>query len=467
MKYPARYCLFFTITTLLLPLNICAAVVLDRLGDLPGATFNSIAEDVSGDGSIVVGRSAASRYGFTTLTEAFYWTPSGGMVPMGDLDFSDKVNSYANGIDEAGEIIVGGAERLLMSESMYSAFWWVSPGPMDVFGAPDPVEPSAANGISPDGICVAGHYMEPVDPLNPTPGDHVARVVMWEYETPIFPELTVMDTVYPYGMAYAISNSFGPDNSRTMVGMIAGEDRWSLPAYWTKVGNTLYPKIIFYSLGDAFGVSEDGQRIVGSYERFSNQLGFYVDVSDGALDVHYLDYPDYGAFMFSASARDITRDKMIIVGQSTTSNMEVSAEAVIWEWYLKDGETEPKYHARTLNEYAIAHGVSLDGFVMTDARAITPNGDYIVGVGMNSEYQMEAFRLSTHRAEGGGSNPLTYLGSEVDEHGIAQTSTLGLINVNNAPNIYAYDLGKYIWCAEETITEQGSWFFLYDREDSD
>ena len=54
------------------------------LGDLPGGGFQSVANDVSADGTVVVGSgSAASR------TEAVRWTSNGGMQNL-----SDQANGF-------------------------------------------------------------------------------------------------------------------------------------------------------------------------------------------------------------------------------------------------------------------------------------------------------------------------------------------------------------------------------------
>ncbi len=50
------------------------------LGDLTGGGVGSFASGVSGDGSVVVGRSFGA-----SGTEAFRWTSGGGMVGLGDL----------------------------------------------------------------------------------------------------------------------------------------------------------------------------------------------------------------------------------------------------------------------------------------------------------------------------------------------------------------------------------------------
>ena len=63
------------------------------LGDLDGGTFFSRAEDVSDDGSVIVGFSDSGAG-----NQAFRWT-SGGMVGLG--------GSMARGVSGAGSVVVG------------------------------------------------------------------------------------------------------------------------------------------------------------------------------------------------------------------------------------------------------------------------------------------------------------------------------------------------------------------------
>ena len=57
-----------------------AAAILTPLGDLPGGVFNSGANAVSGDGSVVVGTGSSA-----SGSQAFRWTAGGGMVGLGFL----------------------------------------------------------------------------------------------------------------------------------------------------------------------------------------------------------------------------------------------------------------------------------------------------------------------------------------------------------------------------------------------
>ncbi len=73
------------------------------LGDLPGGVFESFADGVSGDGSVVVG-SGNSASG----AEAFRWTSGGGMVGLGDLPggfFFSRARDHR--LRKAGSSVVG------------------------------------------------------------------------------------------------------------------------------------------------------------------------------------------------------------------------------------------------------------------------------------------------------------------------------------------------------------------------
>ncbi|AKV65690.1 HAF repeat-containing PEP-CTERM protein [Microcystis panniformis] len=71
------------------------------LGDLPGGNFWSSAQNVSADGSVVVGQSSGA-YGY----EAFRWTQGTGMIGLGSLPGGLFV-SAATGVSADGSVIVG------------------------------------------------------------------------------------------------------------------------------------------------------------------------------------------------------------------------------------------------------------------------------------------------------------------------------------------------------------------------
>ena len=144
------------------------------LGYLPGGGIatDSIAFGVSGDGSVIVGRSSSASGG-----QAFRWTSDGGMVGLG--------NGVAYGVSGDGSVVVGVG-------GSGGAFYWTADGGMralrDVLLSHG-VDPAAdgwsslgANGISADGSTIVGSGIRngnteafvaviPIEPSGP-PGDY-------------------------------------------------------------------------------------------------------------------------------------------------------------------------------------------------------------------------------------------------------------------------------------------------------
>jgi probable HAF family extracellular repeat protein len=89
------------------------------LGDLPGGDFSSEANDISADGTTIVGGSW-SESGF----EAFIWTADTGMFGLGDLPRGD-FNSTALGVSADGSVVVGrsdsGSSHLPTDAMIWSA----------------------------------------------------------------------------------------------------------------------------------------------------------------------------------------------------------------------------------------------------------------------------------------------------------------------------------------------------------
>jgi probable HAF family extracellular repeat protein len=79
---------------------LTGAGVMEGLGDLPGAGFNSFAMAVSGDGTTVVGRGTSNEG-----TEAFHWR-DGVMTGLGDLPGGNFL-SVANAVSADGSVVVG------------------------------------------------------------------------------------------------------------------------------------------------------------------------------------------------------------------------------------------------------------------------------------------------------------------------------------------------------------------------
>ncbi len=125
------------------------------LGDLPGGSFDSRANGVSADGSIVVGRSNGPNG-----NEAFLWTESGGMVGLGDLP-GGSFSSIAYAVSGDGSFVVGRGNGTNGNE----AFLWTETGGMvslyDFLTAQGDdlshwTSLSDASGVSADGRTVVG-----------------------------------------------------------------------------------------------------------------------------------------------------------------------------------------------------------------------------------------------------------------------------------------------------------------------
>lgn len=88
------------------------------LGDLPGGEFASSANDVTNDGTVVVGASS-SNVSVENEAEAFRWTNAGGMVGLGDLS-GGTFSSEAVAVSSDGHKVVGDSR----TESGNEFFIW-------------------------------------------------------------------------------------------------------------------------------------------------------------------------------------------------------------------------------------------------------------------------------------------------------------------------------------------------------
>ena len=133
------------------------------LGDLPGGSFSSIANGISADGSVVVGRGASA-----SGTEAFRWTSGGGMVGLGDLP-GGSFSSIANGVSADGSVVVGLSNS---ASGLNEAFLWDATNGMRSlqtvlstdFGLGASLlgwTLTEAHGISADGLTIVGYGFDP------------------------------------------------------------------------------------------------------------------------------------------------------------------------------------------------------------------------------------------------------------------------------------------------------------------
>lgn len=141
---------------------------MEPLGDLPPGGFDrpSTAMGASADGGVIVGTGNYSAGGgpMPVTGEAFYWTRSGGLTPLGDVPGGNGV-SRAYDVSADGSVIVGkgDAQASFQVEDLGVAFRWTSQEGMVSLGfLPDGSTSSAATAVSADGSVIVGYSHSPV-----------------------------------------------------------------------------------------------------------------------------------------------------------------------------------------------------------------------------------------------------------------------------------------------------------------
>lgn len=119
------------------------------LGDLPGGFTSSGANGVSGDGNTIVGLG----YSGFKYPEAFRWTEASGMVGLGDLPGGDTV-SYAEAVSADGTAVVGISGSASGRESGF--IWTEAEGMIPLGDLPGGEYESHGLAVSGDGSIVVG-----------------------------------------------------------------------------------------------------------------------------------------------------------------------------------------------------------------------------------------------------------------------------------------------------------------------
>lgn len=304
------------------------------IGDLPGGAFESSASAVS-DTGIVVGfgtdgalsqqavlwTAAAglvplpvdaiagidvSAEGSTVLlrgvVEDFVWTPTGGVVGLGDLQL-------ARALSADGTTVVGRRDRLDLVPARSEAFRWTLAGGVEGLGFLPHSNPSSqAYAVSADGEVAIGDATNQVG----APG------FLWT------------------------AGSIAP--LEPIVGQ--GQPRF------------------------ARAMSSDGTTVAG----LASATIFVWSETDGYTYLADFD-TSHGKW-----PRDLDAGGSVLVGGSVSHDHPTA-----FHWTAADG-------MRPLGDVlADDYGLDVDGWILTDALGISPNGRYIVGVGTNPDGAREGF----------------------------------------------------------------------------
>ena len=314
------------------PMSVRSASLIG-LGDLPGGDFDSGAQAISADGSVVVGVSYSS-----SGPEAFRWTSTTGMTGLGDLP-GGVFGSDATAASSDGSVIVGEGNAI---PSSADAFLWTSTAGMSALGFP-----GTANGVSGDGSIVVGSSMG-------------YEAVRW----------SALEGVVPISGALGAEGISADGN--VVVGYRSGSPYEAIR--WT-AGTAVGLGTQGTGNSVARDVSADGSVVVGLYGQGPCcTVAFRWTEATGMVD---LGLPPGGALPTFAHA--VSADGSVVVGYMGEPGTRV---ATIYD----------DVHGMRLLTTALTDlGVDLGGWQLIEATGISADGTRIVGRGIDASGDPEAF----------------------------------------------------------------------------
>lgn len=334
------------------------------LGDFPEGQHISIAEDISPDGSTVVGlgtqvdEDPRNRQKWTP----FMWTEVTGLVPLktqeGEMRFANP-----GGVSNFGSAVAGSFKADPENISIDRAFRWTEGG--GIMEIPNPFHPSTpediAYDISADGNIVVGRAYT-------NPDTHAFRWTSETGMTLLIPEPGTGFDSYDGSRGYAVS-----DDGSTIVGRLTHEDGGNLAFRWREGEGFVGLGFIDENRRDtrAWGVSADGSVVVGT--GLIDPFGERAFKWTAETGIRRLDDLEVRSRAWGVSA-----DGSIVVGHSGAVG-----GAAVWE-----GDSGPRGIAEILtNDF----GVDLGGWDLTNARSVSADGRIVTGTGRNPNGDTEAW----------------------------------------------------------------------------
>jgi probable HAF family extracellular repeat protein len=318
------------------------------LGDLPGGIANSMAYGVSADGTVVVGWGNNS----TTGTEAFRWTQVRGMEGLGFTE------AFATSAD--GSTVVGYRHIAKQAEPVR----WTRDGGIFGLGKLTDCRFGEANGISSDGSIIIGTYKSESD-----------EITTWRFKRPPAHGIAGPPVLLE-ALVRAAARAVSADGA-----VVVGESRQKSgydEAFRFDADSGLIHLGVLSgdSSSVADGVSANGSVIVGSSSGADTQA-FRWTQQDGMIGLGTL--PNGSR---NSRARGVSADGSIIVGQCYG---EGGFEAFIWD---------AAHGMRSLRQVLVSQfdlANSLAGWKLKSANAVSADGSFVVGDGINPNGDREAW----------------------------------------------------------------------------
>jgi probable HAF family extracellular repeat protein len=324
------------------------------LGDLPGGTFQSYGENVSADGSIVVGTGTngipapglADGFEF----EAFRWTPADGLHGLGTS--LGKRGTSAEAISGDGSVVAG---FIFDEYPNRSAFRWTESTGMSRLSGCMCRSFDSVEELSYDGSVIVGrmYFFDG------------ARAYRWTQAT------GAMDLGVLPGGGESSANDVSYDG--TVVVGHSQTDRGFQAFRWTEQLGMVPLNSDPGKFSGANAVSADGAIVVG-------ELGLEAarwTISDTGNSV--LKLGDLPGGAFQSYAVDVSADGKVIVGNGTTQR---GVEAFRW--------TEAA-GLQSVESILTSLGVDMNGWRIQWVDAISADGSTLVGLAINPDGNGEGF----------------------------------------------------------------------------
>ena len=317
------------------------AQTISVVGPIAGGGF-SRAYAVNSSGTVVAG------YSDNALGQdvAIRWTSAGGSVSMGLLP-GGSTNSYGQGIDSTGNIIVGYGD----SGGITRAFRWTNTGGYQILPFASGTSGfNKATGISADGSIVAG-----VSGLG-----GAANGFNWYANNPTF----------PFNMCAGLgagNTSIAVSADGSAMAGVCGNTVHRRTYFPNSVGGSNSVPGQMWSMGEA--ISGDGLVITGRYGTSGGaEMGFRWSQTQGPFMTVLPQTPNGCTAL---RPRAVNGDGSVIIGQ-VVDNV-AGFTCFVWT---------PAMGSRLLTEHLQLRAVNLTGWTLTDATGISPDGSAMCGHGI-------------------------------------------------------------------------------------